>query len=73
MPPITAILLLEAVLKYGPGVVSLVHKLSQDIAAGRGDQPVTDADWAELIRLSTQTADDIYARLGITPPTNPQS
>ncbi len=73
MNPITILSLAEAVLKYGPSVVGLLAKLHQDIASGRGDQPVTDADWAELNRLADQTAEDIYKRLGITPPTKPVS
>jgi hypothetical protein len=71
MTPLTPIVILEMILKYGPGVVSLLQKLYTDIAAGRGNQPVTDADWLELNRLAGQSAEDIYSRLGITPPTKP--
>lgn len=71
MPVITPLLILEGVLKYGPSFVSLIVKLRDDIAAGKGDNPVTDADWTELLRLSAQTADDIYQRLGIAPPKPP--
>lgn len=60
--------LLPLVLTYGPSIIPLVQKLAANISAGRGNQTVTDADWAELTRLALLTSDDIYKRLGITPP-----
>jgi hypothetical protein len=71
MNPITILALADAILKHGPTVVGLLHKLHADIASGRGNQPVTDSDWAELDRLANLTAEDIYAKLGITPPRAP--
>lgn len=68
MIPITYSTLLQLVLQYGPQIIPLVVKLVDNIKAGRGDAIVTEADWAELARLSTQTGEDIYKRLGITPP-----
>jgi len=49
-------------------VVSGVCVLRFDNEAGKGNQTVTAADLAELSRLGGQTGEDIYARLGITPP-----
>ncbi len=60
--------LLQLVLTYGPTVVPLAQKLVSNIAAGRGDAKLTDADWNELTRLASLTSDDIYKRLGISPP-----
>lgn len=68
---LTVSAVLELLLRYGPAAVDMARKLAQDIAAGRGNQPVTDAMWLELDRLANQTAGDIYARLGITPPGKP--
>jgi len=65
---ITPAILLQLVLQYGPSVVGIVAKLVADIQAGRGQTAVTQADWDELTRLSSLTAESIYARLGITPP-----
>lgn len=60
--------LLQLVLRYGPSVIPLVSKLTSAIAAGKSNEPVTEADWAELTRLANQTGADIYARMGIAPP-----
>lgn len=68
---LTVSTLLSLVLQYGPSVVGVVQKLVADIEAGRGNTTVTAADLAELQRLATQSSDDIYARLGITPPPAP--
>ncbi len=65
---ITPVLLLQAILQYGPSVVGLIQKLVADIEAGKGNQTVTTADLAELANLAKQTSADVYARLGITPP-----
>lgn len=60
--------LLPLLLQYGPSIIPLVSKLVANIEAGKGNTTVSDADWAELNRLASQTSSDIYARLGITPP-----
>lgn len=66
--------LLLALLQYGPTIIPLAAKLADDVR--RGDKPVSPEDFAELLRLSNQTAEEIYARLGIQPPpastTNPR-
>lgn len=64
----TALKILDAVLTYGPTIIPLAQKLVADINAGRGDKPLTDADFVELTRLATQTSADIYARLNVVPP-----
>lgn len=64
----TFLALLNAVLTYGPTVIPLAQKLGADVAAGRGNQQVTTADLDELARLAKQSGEDIYARMGITPP-----
>lgn len=61
-------ILLNLVLQYGPQIIPLVVKLVDNVKAGKGDTAVSDADWAELGRLSAQTGEDIYKRLGIAPP-----
>jgi len=66
----TTAALLTAVLTYGPTILPLIQKLVGDIEAGKGATTVTAADLAELVKLSTQTSGDIYARLGITPPSH---
>jgi hypothetical protein len=60
--------LLPLVLTYGPTIIPLVQKLATNIAAGKGDKQLTDADWDELVRLAALTSDDIYKRAGIEPP-----
>lgn len=64
----TTAALLAAVLQYGPTIIPLVAKLVANIEAGKGNQTVTAADLAELATLANQTGEDIYKRLGITPP-----
>lgn len=59
---------LELLLKYGPSAVDLALKLKAAIDAGRANQPLTEADWAEMKRLSELDSKGIYSRLGITPP-----
>jgi hypothetical protein len=68
MNPLTIAALADAFFKYGPTVLSVGQKLMADIAAGRGGKEVTAEDFAELVRLANQTGEQIYARLGITPP-----
>lgn len=60
--------LLPLVLQYGPSIIPIVQKLVAAVKAGRGNETVSDAEWAELTRLATQTGEDIYRRLGIVPP-----
>ncbi len=64
----TPIAILVAVLNSAGTLLPLVQKLMADIAAGKGNTPLTDADWQALITLSTQTSADIYKREGVTPP-----
>lgn len=68
MPLLTISSLLQLILQYGPTIVPLLQKLYADIASGKGNQEVTQADLDALAKLSTQTSADIYLRLGITPP-----
>lgn len=53
---------------YGPSAVLLAQKLSAAIAAGKGNEQVTPADWDELTRLCLLSAEDIYKVQGVTPP-----
>lgn len=64
----TFAVVLDLLLKYGPSAVQLGSKLVTAIQAGKGQQEVSAADWAELDRLANQSSADIYARLGISPP-----
>jgi hypothetical protein len=68
MPVLTVASVLQAVLTYGPTVVGVLQKLVADIEAGRANEPVTAADLAELQRLGSQTAADIFARAGVKLP-----
>lgn len=68
MSPLTIAALADAFFKYGPTVLTVGQKLMADIAAGKGNHVVTADDFAELNRLAAQTGEDIYVRLGITPP-----
>lgn len=67
----TVAVVLTSVLQYGPTIIPLIAKLTSDIKAGRGNKEVTPEDIAELVRLSSQTSSDIYARLGIEKPPAP--
>lgn len=60
--------LLPLVLQYGPSIIPIVQKLVAAVQAGRSNETVSDADWAELTRLASQKAEDIYLRFGIVPP-----
>lgn len=62
------ILLAELIRAVGTVGLPLIQKLVEDIQAGRTETTVTPADIAEVDRLAKQTASDIYARIGITPP-----
>ncbi len=64
----TFAVLLPLVLKYAPEAVALIEHLVINIAAGRSQATVADADWAEIDRLGAQTADLIFLRRGIAPP-----
>lgn len=59
---------LELLLKYGPSAVEMAAKLTAAYKAGKSEQQVSDADWAELTRLSQLDSASIYARLEIEPP-----
>lgn len=48
--------ILSLVVTYGPGVLDLVAKLNALRTAG--DNPLTDADFADLQRLASRTAAD---------------
>jgi hypothetical protein len=60
--------LLVSILGSVPTILPLVQKLVADIAAGKGQQTVSDADLAELVRLAALTSAGIYAKEGVTPP-----
>lgn len=62
------ILLAQILAQLGTVGIPLIAKLMADISAGRTQTTVTVEDLAELARLSNQKAEDIYAKLGITPP-----
>lgn len=67
----TPAILLGLVLQYGPSIIPLVASLVQMIKSGKGDQPLTEADWALLIRYGNQKADDYITADGGTPPPAP--
>ncbi len=52
---------LQLLLQHGPAALALGQKLAAAIAAGRGQQEVSAADWAELDRLSKLTSAEIIA------------
>ena len=60
--------LLPLLLQYAPEAIGVIGHVVTNIAAGRSQQVVTDADWTELDRLAANTSDAIYKRLGIKPP-----
>jgi hypothetical protein len=64
----TSSAILALVVQFGPTIIPLIAKLVANIQAGKGETKVSDADWAELNRLASQTSADIYARMGIAPP-----
>lgn len=59
---------LLALLQAAPTLVPLAIKLMADVQAGRGNTTPDATDLAALLALGHQTGEDIYARLGITPP-----
>ncbi len=61
--------LLPLLVQYAPEAIGVIGHVVTNIAAGRSQATVTDADWTELDRLAANTSAAIYARLGITPPT----
>lgn len=65
------LLLASLINTLGTVGIPFITKLMGDITAGRTATTVTPEDLAELKRLSDQSAEDIYARLGITPPPRP--
>lgn len=64
----TPIALLVALLNSSGTILPLVTKLIEDIRTGKGEQPITEADWAALVALASQSSADIYKREGIVPP-----
>lgn len=64
----TFAVILPLLLKYAPEAVDVIGHVVANIAAGRSQHEVTDADYAEIDRLAANTSDAIYKRLGIAPP-----
>jgi hypothetical protein len=64
----TTAALLTALLTYGPTILPLIQKLVADIEAGKGAQAVTAADLAELNRLASLSAADIFKNAGVAIP-----
>lgn len=62
------ILLAQLINTVGTVGLPLIAQLMQDIKAGKTQTTVTPEDLLELNRLAKQTAEDIYKRLGVTPP-----
>ncbi len=60
--------LLPLLLQYAPEAIGLISHTVQNIAAGRSQATVTDADWVALDALANQTGEEVYLRLGIPPP-----
>jgi hypothetical protein len=60
--------LLVSILGSVPTILPLVQKLIADIAAGKGNQIVSQTDLDELVRLAALNASAIYAKEGVTPP-----
>lgn len=61
-------LLANLILELGTVGIPLIIKLKNDIEAGKTATTVTDADLAELARLSALTAAEIFRAAGVTPP-----
>lgn len=62
------VLLAQLINTLGTVGIPYIIKLMGDINAGRTATTVTPEDLAELKRLSDETAEGIYKRLGVTPP-----
>lgn len=62
------VLLAQLISSLGTVGLPLVQQIMEDIKAGRTQTTVAPEDIAEVIRLSKQTAADIFARMGVTPP-----
>lgn len=73
MEPFTWTVALDLLMKYGPNAVALATKIVDNIKAGKANEEVTEADRAELVRLSNLTGAEIYARSGITLPPTPNA
>lgn len=69
--PMNPILLAQLINTLGTVGLPFIIKLMGDIQAGRTATTVTAEDLLELKRLSDQSAEDIYARLGIVLPPRP--
>lgn len=59
---------LQLLATYGPSIIPLIKKVVADVEAGKSNTVVTAADLDILAQLAAQTGEDIYKRLGITPP-----
>jgi hypothetical protein len=68
MTTATLLSVLLAALSAMPSLLPLVQKLVADIAAGKANDKVTDADYAELDRLAALDSASIYRRENVTPP-----
>lgn len=66
----TPLLLAQLLAQFGTVGIPLIGKLVSDINSGKTATTVTPEDLAELNRLASQSAQDIYMRLGIFPPPN---
>lgn len=64
----TYLALLNLVVQYAPEAEKLIEHLVVNVAAGRSQTKVTDADGAELDRLGALTAEAIFARRGVALP-----
>lgn len=60
MTPLTALSLLDLLLKYGPLAVQQALKLQQIIKDGRGATEVTASDIAELVAYGQQKGADYF-------------
>lgn len=71
MEPFTWAVLGDLLIKFGPLAIDYASKIAANISAGKANVVPTAADYAELDRLKSETAADIYARLGIAMPVVP--
>lgn len=65
---LTAISLLDLLIRFGPIAVQQALKLAQIIKDGRGATEVTPADIAELVAYGNQKGADYFVRVSPTPP-----
>ncbi len=62
------VFLANLLLELGTVGIPLIIKLKGDIEAGKNATTVTDADLAELARLSSLTSATIFRNAGVVPP-----